>query len=907
MGIMKYSRLGDTFFEDKAKKINQALEKINAPYYQVCKKVRGSKANKDAFDISWRKRNITCDTDYPNATTTGEKVVMRQLEKHFGISLSLLNSDTPRAIKKSLDYQKAQQTILDNKIKARQERERAVAERKALRNAPKTKTPTKTTTTKSIPPSERNDNKAVASKNNEVFTEVDGNITYFYTETKNNRRRNHAKLNIATNRITYLNSAVPMYVKEFIKGYKSVNILNKKMISKMQESKSSPAKSTKAVEEKKEIEETMRSVSDIVQKLFMDKGYFTKWNLINFVNPITGTIKDKNNIKEVGKIKIEVGNMNDIAIKTMRNDFSVFIETTETNNTFYGRKSDLKDKDWLSEFKEAINEFIRDNIDKKETNYDIKDIISNIEYQLDQTGYSYTIPFSASKNVTSTQAEFEINSYLTNEHFANLSLIIYDKSFKIIIRLKDKSPNSQIGDGGVKSYLVPMAEYEDSTQFEKPFKELKIELDKLSVARREQEEKKEEMLKKINLKVKKYSTKDIDLDEEEEEDAEFQMEYGIKEDEEDEKREKRKMGLPTQEEINEFVDSFNTAIQKEYFYTIIPALNLKDKVKVATTVTDYKYKYPYNTIFYNNSEKGNIYISIEEINNIMNPFYINLDFKFIDGSRYIGQKFVVSKDELDKFKKLTRFDKMYEYIQSRFDKELRNTLSRFLREIVKKEIDMLTPKREEPQYTKVKATDFARKMGIEVNEMKPMNEPETKFKSKKLTSLNMLILAVKNLTKAWVIQRRADLLKSFDVLETRTPDKVFPQTTYLPITFGSNKYIEFEFREVTKNKVDYYTMNLDGAEVLYFKRNGNMDDIGNDINDYLTLHLPKIVPANPYNSTVETSKFVKSTRGSGGEYNPETTEIIKETPPIMIDEDEAAKFDKGLDELTKLLQQAMQG
>lgn len=758
MGIMKYSRLGDTFFEDKAKKINQALEKINAPYYQVCKKVRGSKANKDAFDISWRKRNITCDTDYPNATTTGEKVVMRQLEKHFGISLSLLNSDTPRAIKKSLDYQKAQQTILDNKIKARQERERAAAERKALRNAPKTKTPTKTTTTKSIPPSERNDNKAVASKNNEVFTEVDGNITYFYTETKNNRRRNHAKLNIATNRITYLNSAVPMYVKEFIKGYKSVNILNKKMISKMQESKSSPAKSTKAVEEKKEIEETMRSVSDIVQKLFMDKGYFTKWNLINFVNPITGTIKDKNNIKEVGKIKIEVGNMNDIAIKTMRNDFSVFIETPETNNTFYGRKSDLKDKDWLSEFKEAINEFIRDNIDKKETNYDIKDIGKSIEYELDQTGYDYKI-----LHEINTRIVYGIYSYITSEKLGELQIGKYGKDNYFYITTYLANKIGKINYNSPKNYDIPIIDnYEDSDEFEKPFKELKIELDKLSVARREQEEKKEEMLKKINLKVKKYSTKDIDLDEEEEEDAEFQMEYGIKEDEEDEKREKRKMGLPTQEEINEFVDSFNTAIQKVYFYTIIPALNLKDKVKVATTVTDYKYKYPYNTIFYNNSEKGNIYISIEEINNIMNPFYINLDFKFIDGSRYIGQKFVVSKDELDKFKKLNRFDKKFEYIQSTFDKELRSEMSRFLREIVKKEIDMLTPKREEPQYTKVKATDFARKMGIEVNEMKPMTEPET-------------------------------------------------------------------------------------------------------------------------------------------------TEIIKETPPIMIDEDEAAKFDKGLDELTKLLQQAMQG
>ncbi|MFY8160272.1 MAG: hypothetical protein ACOVNU_03010, partial [Candidatus Kapaibacteriota bacterium] len=289
-----------------------------------------------------------------------------------------------------------------------------------------------------------------------------------------------------------------------------------------------------------------------------------------------------------------------------------------------------------------------------------------------------------------------------------------------------------------KSYLLPMAEYEDSTQFEKPFKELKIELDKLSVARRKQ--------------------LDIDLDEEEREDAEFQMEYGIKEDEEDEKREKRKMGLPTQEEINDFVDSLNTAIQKEYFYNIIPALNLKDKVLVFATQTDYKYKYPYNTIFYNDKEigSGNIFISIEEINNIMNPFYVNLDFKFIDGSRYSGEKYIVSKDVLDKFKKLNRFDKKFEYIQSTFDKELRNTLSRFLREIEKKEIE------QEPKYTKVKATDFARKMGIEVNEMKPMNEPET-------------------------------------------------------------------------------------------------------------------------------------------------TEIIKETPPIMIDEDEAAKFDKGLDELTKLLQQAMQG
>lgn len=221
MGIMKYSRLGDTFYEDKARKINQALEKINAPYYQVCKKVRGSRANKDAFDISWRKRNITCDNDYPNATTTSEKVVMKQLEKNFGISLTLLNTDTLRAIKKSLDYQKAQQTILDNKLKAREERERAAAAKKEARAMAKNNKSSKTTATKSIPSSERNDNKESANRTNEILTEKNDNITYFYTIVKNGRRKNYAKLNTLTNRVQYLSSAVPIYVKEFIKTFKA--------------------------------------------------------------------------------------------------------------------------------------------------------------------------------------------------------------------------------------------------------------------------------------------------------------------------------------------------------------------------------------------------------------------------------------------------------------------------------------------------------------------------------------------------------------------------------------------------------------------------------------------------------------------------------------------------------------
>lgn len=225
---MKYSRLGDTFYEDKAVKINQALEKINAPYYQVCKKVRGSRASKDAFDISWRKRNITCDDRYPNATTTGEKVVMKQLEKNFGISLSLLNSDTPRAIKKSLDFQKAQQTILDNKIKAREERERNILARKEAREMAKnnksSKTTKTTTETKSIPSPERNDNKTVANRQNEILTEKIDNITYFYAIVKNGRRKNYAKLNTLTNRVQYLSSAVPIYVKEFIKDFRSGNV-----------------------------------------------------------------------------------------------------------------------------------------------------------------------------------------------------------------------------------------------------------------------------------------------------------------------------------------------------------------------------------------------------------------------------------------------------------------------------------------------------------------------------------------------------------------------------------------------------------------------------------------------------------------------------------------------------------
>lgn len=313
MGIMKYSRLGDTFFEDKAKKINQALEKINAPYYQVCKKVRGAKANKDAYDISWRKRNITCDDRYPNATTTGEKVVMRQLEKNFGISLSLLNSDTPRAIKKSLDFQKAQQTIIDNKIKARQERERAAAERKALRNAPKTKTTTKTTTTKSIPSSERNDNKESANRQNEILTEKNENITYFYAIVKNGRRKNYAKLNTLTNRVQYLTSAVPIYVKEYIKSFKSGNVKavgkttkeDKKVeTDKYQNYEFGKTKLTDKIEEVKDTVYKFASDKLLKQNYSITKVYYSN----QYGHHWGYNIRNTKTQKHVGDMKITIDN-----------------------------------------------------------------------------------------------------------------------------------------------------------------------------------------------------------------------------------------------------------------------------------------------------------------------------------------------------------------------------------------------------------------------------------------------------------------------------------------------------------------------------------------------------------------------------------------------------------------------
>lgn len=598
MGIMKYSRLGDTFYEDKARKINQALEKINAPYYQVCKKVRGSRANKDAFDISWRKRNITCDNDYPNATTTSEKVVMKQLEKNFGISLTLLNTDTLRAIKKSLDYQKAQQTILDNKLKAREERERAAAAKKEARAMAKNNKSSKTTATKSIPSSERNDNKESANRTNEILTEKNDNITYFYTIVKNGRRKNYAKLNTLTNRVQYLSSAVPIYVKEFIKTFKATKVkeLPKVEAKKTEIKKSSATKSTKAVEEKKE------------------------------------------------ETKIE-----------------------------------------------------------KKTESKIREIIADIE------------------------------SYL-NDKFS---------SYGFVLRRADNGEN-------FKKYLIVKRNRNSS-------------------------------LGVVKITIGDYRDND---------DVKISLESG---------------DVSTGKTQVVYVDS-----SKFYMGDIIP---------LSTQLLEF------------------------------------IDF---------------------------------------IDKKERGI-----------SVNKPTPKEEEPQYTKVKATDFARKMGIEVNEMKPINEPETKFESKKLTSLNMLISAVENLIKVWTFKNRPEFFGKIIPNVVKKANN-YPPLTTLSINFG-DKIVIFDFSEVTKNKVDYYTIQLGNAEKLFFKRNGNMEDIGNDLLDYIELHLPDQLPADTYMTKVETSKWVKSTRGSGGEYNPETTEIIKEVPPIMIDEDEAAKFDKGLDELTKLLQQAMQG
>lgn len=714
MGIMKYSRLGDTFFEDKAKKINQALEKINAPYYQVCKKVRGSKANKDAFDISWRKRNITCDIDYPNATTTGEKVVMRQLEKHFGISLSLLNSDTPRAIKKSLDYQKAQQTILDNKIKARQERERAAAERKALRNAPKTKTTTKTTTTKSIPPSERNDNKAVASKNNEVFTEVDGNITYFYTETKNNRRRNHAKLNIATNRITYLNSAVPMYVKEFIKGYKSVNILNKKMISKMQESKSSPAKSTKAVEEKKET----------VPNYTKDNKSFELYTVIK-------SIKDK-----------------------------------------------------------ALDENIQLMVLKQETNF-ITLKVYNDEYYLGE--------MRLSKDRGKEEDKFILRAYLNGEDTPFSTLETSYSTFKISSNVATRLRNI-------------------FNEYNKEFGKRKREDAKPTP----KEVKKEVKVKKIEVTPKE--AQEIVL-----------------------------------EEIKYYLEnkgySVNRPIKTE------PSFDIATKIGI--------YIANINVITYSN---GNLIIEFRYFADPKYNFNIKTEFNnFVDSGSYkIGMEDIVKVLDIAK------------HIYSQKPKE--EIKEEYIKEI--------------PKYATIKATDFARKMGIEVNEMKPMNEPETTevkvFPKVALKSKDQLIKATKELIKLWVLQNKPSLFNKLAYYERYNNEG--SGSTTIDLRLGiNNDYYHLEFREKydEDDRKTYFSVVYTGKNFVSFKKGSLMSDIGEELKEFIDKWLNKVIN----NISMDNEE----------DDEPETTEIIKETPPIMIDEDEAAKFDKGLDELTKLLQQAMQG
>lgn len=218
MEQIKYVALGDNFLVDKAKKINETLEKINAPYYQVCKKVRG-KANKDAYAISWRKKNMSCDSEYPNVTATSEKVIDRYLQKVYNVSLNSLIKTPIASIKKANDYVLK---INAEKEKKEQLKRKKIEEREAKRLAKSTTKGKKEN--KTIEKETEKEIQKIVSKtgnNQEVKIENnDGKVAIFYTLTSNGKRRNHAKLNFANNRVTYLSSNTPQYVKDHIKQYK---------------------------------------------------------------------------------------------------------------------------------------------------------------------------------------------------------------------------------------------------------------------------------------------------------------------------------------------------------------------------------------------------------------------------------------------------------------------------------------------------------------------------------------------------------------------------------------------------------------------------------------------------------------------------------------------------------------
>lgn len=141
---IKSSQLGDSFIQNTALKINDALKKIGANFYQVCSRLH-EKGNKQFFKLSWRKLGNQCFTgqdrnNYPNASYTSEKRVREVLQKEYGITLSEIENNTEEAIRKAKEKYSSKESAKLEKQKAKMtkaESRKAKAEEKAKRKAEK--------------------------------------------------------------------------------------------------------------------------------------------------------------------------------------------------------------------------------------------------------------------------------------------------------------------------------------------------------------------------------------------------------------------------------------------------------------------------------------------------------------------------------------------------------------------------------------------------------------------------------------------------------------------------------------------------------------------------------------------------------------------------------------------------
>jgi hypothetical protein len=411
MEQIKYVALGDNFLVDKAKKTNETLEKINAPYYQVCKKLRG-KANKDAYAISWRKKNMSCDSEYPNVTATSEKVVDRYLQKIYNVSLNSLIKTPIASIKKANDYVLK---INAEKEKKEQLKRKKIEEREAKRLAISTKKGKKENKTiKKETEKELFIKPTITDKY--VKVDKDGNIVFFSTINIRNIEKRHAKLNLANNRVTYLNSNTPQYVKDFIKQYK-LNPNNSeykgKPIEKPSPAKEERAKSIKSNKKdylnyKEWRKEEREKYKDAIENMYLSiKNDLPKeiQNVIELLPVKNGyKIEFNTNDSEIIRINIEIdrsvksGKNKDVIIKFDYDTQKKYIETDSIDGVDLFEKSKMY-KEVIKDIVFNIKEFSKIPPAKEESNNKIKieEVIKYIVRKADKENIKIT-PLKMEKN-----------------------------------------------------------------------------------------------------------------------------------------------------------------------------------------------------------------------------------------------------------------------------------------------------------------------------------------------------------------------------------------------------------------------------------------------------------------------------------------------------------------------------